>query len=210
MAAIDDLSTGSRSNIAHLLGHLRFRFVHADINDRLVMERVASEAAIIVHLAAAVGVKLIIDRPVHTIETNIMGTDAVLSAAFRYGCRVLIASTSEVYGKGIRVPFREDDDVVLGSTARHRWAYAANPQTRRNDSDNRWLAVRDQARSVRRSFRSRVRGYAAPRPRHRTHPSPSRLGTAYSAGKDTRGRARLPAFGARLMRGAFSRHSELS
>lgn len=126
VVAVDNLSTGRRSNIAHLIGHPRFRFVHADINDRLVMDRVASEAAIIVHLAAAVGVQLIIDRPVHTIETNIMGTEAVLSAGFRYGCKVLIASTSEVYGKGIRVPFREDDDVVLGSTARHRWAYAAS------------------------------------------------------------------------------------
>lgn len=126
IVAVDNLSTGNRSNIAHLLTNPRFRFVHADINDRLVMDHVASDASVIFHLAAAVGVKLIIDRPVHTIETNIMGTEAVLSAGFRYGCRVVIASTSEVYGKGIRVPFREDDDVVLGSTARSRWAYAAS------------------------------------------------------------------------------------
>jgi UDP-glucose 4-epimerase len=124
--AVDDLSTGSRANISHLMGHTHFRFVHADINDRLVMDRLASEASLVVHLAAAVGVELIVKRPVHTIETNIMGTEAVLRAALRYGCRVLIASTSEVYGKGVRVPFEEDDDVVLGSTSRNRWAYAAS------------------------------------------------------------------------------------
>lgn len=100
MVAVDNLSMGRRSNIAHLIGHPRFRFVHADINDRLMMDRVASEAAIKVHLAAAVGVQLIIDRPVHTIETNIMGTEAVLSAGVRCGCKVLVASTSEVYGNG--------------------------------------------------------------------------------------------------------------
>ena len=78
------------------------------------------------HLAAAVGVKLIVEQPVRTIETNVMGTEAVLKAAFRYGCRVLIASTSEVYGKGSRIPFGEDDDVVLGNTTRSRWAYATS------------------------------------------------------------------------------------
>ena len=126
VVVIDNLSTGRKSNIAHLIGRPGFQFVQADINDDVVMDRLASEAEIIIHLAAAVGVQLIIDRPVHTIETNIMGTEAVLRAAFRYGCRTVIASTSEVYGKGIRVPFSEDDDVVLGSTARHRWAYAAS------------------------------------------------------------------------------------
>ena len=79
-----------------------------------------------VHLAAAVGVKLIVERPVQTIETNVGGTEHVLQAALRYGCRVVIASTSEVYGKGSKIPFAEDDDVVLGSTSRSRWAYAAS------------------------------------------------------------------------------------
>jgi UDP-glucose 4-epimerase len=79
-----------------------------------------------VHLAAAVGVKLIVERPVHTIETNIGGAEAVLKAALRYGARVVLASTSEVYGKGARLPFREDDDVLLGPTSRSRWAYAAS------------------------------------------------------------------------------------
>jgi UDP-glucose 4-epimerase len=79
-----------------------------------------------VHLAAAVGVQLIVEHPVHTIQTNVMGTEAVLKAALRYGCRTLIASTSEVYGKGHRIPFSEDDDVLLGATSRSRWSYAAS------------------------------------------------------------------------------------
>ena len=91
-----------------------------------MLDRLASESHAIVHLAAAVGVKLVVERPVQTIETNIMGAEAVLKAAARYRAKVLIASTSEVYGKGTRVPFREDDDVVLGPTSRSRWAYAAS------------------------------------------------------------------------------------
>ena len=126
VTAIDNLSTGRLRNIAHLEGHPHFQFVRASIDDRLVLDRLASEVDVIVHLAAAVGVKLIVEHPVRTIETNVMGTEAVLKAAFRYGCRVLIASTSEVYGKGIRIPFGEDDDVVLGNTTRSRWAYATS------------------------------------------------------------------------------------
>jgi UDP-glucose 4-epimerase len=80
----------------------------------------------VVHLAAAVGVKLIVEDPVHTINTNIMGTDAVLSTAHRYGCKVLIASSSEVYGKGVKVPFEEEDDCVMGATMHSRWAYATS------------------------------------------------------------------------------------
>jgi UDP-glucose 4-epimerase len=124
--AIDDLSTGRMQNIQHLLTHPRFRFARASITDEIVMDRLASQANVIVHLAAAVGVKLIVERPVHTIEMNIMGTEAVLKAALRYQATVLIASTSEVYGKGITMPFHEDDDVVLGPTIRSRWAYAAS------------------------------------------------------------------------------------
>ena len=123
---IDDLSTGRLENVAHHLDHPHFHFARADIRDDIVLDRLASEAHVVVHLAAAVGVKLIVEHPVHTIETNIMGTEAVLKAALRYRCRVLLASTSEVYGKGSRLPFAEDDDVLLGSTSRSRWAYAAS------------------------------------------------------------------------------------
>jgi UDP-glucose 4-epimerase len=90
------------------------------------MDRLVSECDMIFHLAAAVGVMLIVESPVHTIESNVMGTEAVLKAALRYRTKVLIASTSEVYGKGNKIPFSEDDDVVLGSTARSRWSYAAS------------------------------------------------------------------------------------
>jgi len=124
--SVDNLSTGRLENIVHLQGHPQYHFVRADILETVVMDRLASKADIIVHLAAAVGVNLIVDHPVHTIETNIMGTEAVLKVALRYGCRVLIASTSEVYGKGSRIPFAEADDVLLGSTGKSRWAYAAS------------------------------------------------------------------------------------
>lgn len=123
---IDDLSTGKFENIAHLVEHPRFRFAIDDITNEMVMDRLASECDVIFHLAAAVGVMLIVEKPVHTIETNVLGTEAVLRAALRYRAKVLIASTSEVYGKGNQIPFREDDDVVLGPTCRSRWAYAAS------------------------------------------------------------------------------------
>ncbi len=126
VTVIDDLSTGSFNNIQHLVDHPRFRFAIDTITNATVMDRLASECDLIFHLAAAVGVMLIVEKPVHTIETNVMGTDAVLKAALRYRAKVLIASTSEVYGKGNQVPFREDDDIVLGPTSRSRWAYAAS------------------------------------------------------------------------------------
>ena len=124
--AIDDLSTGKMANIEHLRANPAFHFVRAAIQNDLVMDRLASRADVIVHLAAAVGVKLIVERPVHTIETNIMGTEAVLRAALRYNCRVMLASTSEVYGKGAKIPFSEQDDVLLGPTSKSRWSYAAS------------------------------------------------------------------------------------
>ncbi len=123
---IDDLSTGRMKNIAHNLSNSNFHFARASVTDRLVLDRLASQAGVIVHLAAAVGVQLIVEHPVHTIETNVMGTEAVLQAALRYGCRTLLASTSEVYGKGSKIPFAEEDDVLLGSTSKSRWAYAAS------------------------------------------------------------------------------------
>jgi len=123
---IDDLSTGSLDNVAGVLSHPRFQLARASLMDEVVLDRMASQADVIIHLAAAVGVRMIVERPVHTIETNVMGTEAVLKAALRYRRRTLIASTSEVYGKGSKIPFAEDDDVLLGSTARSRWSYAAS------------------------------------------------------------------------------------
>ena len=124
--AIDNLSTGSMDNVTHFLGHPDHRFEQASITDRSIVERMASEADVIVHLAAAVGVKLIVEHPVQTIETNVMGTEEILRVALRNKCRVLIASTSEVYGKGSKFPFAEEDDVLLGATSKSRWAYAAS------------------------------------------------------------------------------------
>jgi len=125
VTVIDNLSTGRFENIAHLKDHPGFRFAIDTITNQVVMDRLVSECDVIVHLAAAVGVRLIVEEPVHTIETNVMGTEAVLQAARRYKVKVLLASTSEVYGKGNNVPFNEDDDVVLGPTTRSRWSYAA-------------------------------------------------------------------------------------
>ena len=124
VTVIDDLSTGRFENIEHLTDNPRFRYAIDTITNALVMDRLASECDVIVHLAAAVGVELIVRDPVHTIETNILGTHAVLQAAARYRKKVLIASTSEVYGKGVAVPFGEDDDRVLGPTTKARWSYS--------------------------------------------------------------------------------------
>ena len=126
VTVIDDLSTGRLDNIASLHGHPGFHVARAVIENQVVLDRLTSEVDVVVHLAAAVGVRLIVEQPVQTIETNVGGTERVLQAALRYGCRVLVASTSEVYGKGSRIPFGEDDDIVLGPTSRSRWAYAAS------------------------------------------------------------------------------------
>ncbi len=126
VTVIDDLSTGRFENIAHLTRHPNFRFAIDTITNEAVLDRLASECSVIYHLAAAVGVKLIVEKPVHTIQDNVMGTEVVLRTALRYRAKVLIASTSEVYGKGTKVPFREEDDVVLGPTSRSRWGYAAS------------------------------------------------------------------------------------
>lgn len=123
---IDDLSTGQFKNIEHLTDHPRFQFAIDTITNDMVMDRLVSECDIVFHLAAAVGVELIIDSPVHTIETNILGTHAVLRAARRYRKKVLIASTSEIYGKNNHVPFREDDDRLLGPTTKARWSYSTS------------------------------------------------------------------------------------
>lgn len=126
VTVIDNLSTGRVENVVHLLGHPNFHFVRETITHALVLDRLTSEANTVIHLAAAVGVQLIVEDPVRTIRTNINGTEAVLETANRYGCKVLIASTSEVYGKGVKVPFSEDDDRILGSTTHSRWSYATS------------------------------------------------------------------------------------
>jgi UDP-glucose 4-epimerase len=126
VSIIDNLSTGRFSNIEHLVNHSRFRFAIDSITNEVVMDRLASECDVIFHLAAAVGVKLIVEDPVHVIETNILGTHAVLRLANRYRRKVLIASSSEIYGKSDKVPFSEDDDRVEGPTTRSRWSYATS------------------------------------------------------------------------------------
>lgn len=123
---LDNLSTGRLQNIAHHLADPRFTFARASVTDASVLDRLVSQADVVVHLAAAVGVELVVEQPTHTIETNVLGTEAVLRAALRHGPRVLLASTSEVYGKGSRIPFSEEDDVVLGPTSKNRWGYAAS------------------------------------------------------------------------------------
>jgi len=123
---IDDLSTGQLANIKHLLSNDNFRFVEGSVCDEDLVREVIEKGDCIYHLAAAVGVNLIVERPVHTIETNIHGTEVVLSTANQFGKKVLITSTSEVYGKNEQVPFKEDDDMVLGSTKFSRWSYACS------------------------------------------------------------------------------------
>ena len=123
---LDDLSTGSIDNIAHLKGRPGFHYtIDSVFNDPLVAEMV-DRADVVFHLAAAVGVKLIVEKPVHTIETNVHGTEVILKHAAKKKKLVFIASTSEVYGKSAQVPFREDADLVMGATTRHRWAYACS------------------------------------------------------------------------------------
>lgn len=126
VAILDNLSTGSFDNIREFTNHPLFSFAIDTLDNPLVLDRLASEADAIVHLAAAVGVQLVVERPTETIETNVLGTHAVLAAARRYRCRTLIASTSEVYGKGVKIPFGEDDDLLLGASSRSRWSYAAS------------------------------------------------------------------------------------
>jgi UDP-glucose 4-epimerase len=126
VTVIDDLSTGRFENIDPLTKNPGFRFALETITNETVMDRLGSECDRILHLAAAVGVQLIVNDPVHTIETNVMGSDAVLRVARRYRRKVFLASTSEVYGKNNKVPFREEDDGVFGATTITRWAYATS------------------------------------------------------------------------------------
>jgi UDP-glucose 4-epimerase len=124
--ALDNLSTGSIENIAHLKTHPGFHYTIDTVTNEPVLAELIDLCDVVVHLAAAVGVKLIVEAPVHTIETNVHGTEVVLKLASKKKKKVLIASTSEVYGKSVNVPFREDADLVLGPSDKHRWAYACS------------------------------------------------------------------------------------
>jgi UDP-glucose 4-epimerase len=121
---IDDLSTGRFGNIRHLQGNPALQFINDSILNERLLERFIPSMDLVFHLAAAVGVRHILADPLAAINTNVRGTEAVLDHAFRYWKRIVIASTSEIYGKAAQVPFREDDDRVLGSTAVSRWSYS--------------------------------------------------------------------------------------
>ena len=123
---LDNLSTGSVENIRHLKSNERMSYHFDDIENRQLVAELVDDADIVVHLAAAVGVKLIVESPVRTIETNVNGTQMILEAAYKKRKLVLTASTSEVYGKNTNVPFHEDADLVLGATTKGRWSYAAS------------------------------------------------------------------------------------
>jgi UDP-glucose 4-epimerase len=123
---IDDLSTGSMDNIAHLKQRPGFSYTIDTVMNEPLTAELIDRADVVFHLAAAVGVKLIVESPVRTIETNVHGTEVVLKHASKKQKLVVVFSTSEVYGKSVAVPFREDADLVMGPTSKHRWAYACS------------------------------------------------------------------------------------
>ena len=123
---LDDLSTGSIDNIRHLQKHPRFHYTIDSVRHEAVVAELVDQCDVVFHLAAAVGVKLIVESPVRTIETNVHGTEVVLAQADKKKKKVLIASTSEVYGLSDQVPFREDGNLVLGATTKGRWSYACS------------------------------------------------------------------------------------
>ncbi len=126
VVVLDDLSTGSFENIAHLVGKRGFAYYIGKVEDRGLLEKSLEGVGRVYHLAAAVGVRLIVEDPVRTIETNINATQLVLELAVKYGKQVLLTSTSEVYGKSEKVPFSEEDDVMYGPTSHSRWSYAVS------------------------------------------------------------------------------------
>lgn len=132
---LDDLSTGAMENIAHLVGRPGFEYRIGTALDAPLVSEFVDRADLTVHLAAAVGVRLIVERPVHTIETNVRATEVVLAAAAKKQRPVVVASTSEVYGKSAHVPFREEQDLQLGPTSHSRWAYACSKAL------DEWLAL---------------------------------------------------------------------
>jgi UDP-glucose 4-epimerase len=126
VSVIDDLSTGSFDNIAHLKGAAGFDYIIDTVFNAPLVAELVDSSDMVFHLSAAVGVRLIVESPVRTIETNVHGTEVVLRAAAKKGKRVVIASTSEVYGKSVKMPFCEQDDLVMGSTTIGRWSYACS------------------------------------------------------------------------------------
>lgn len=126
VSVVDDLSTGSFDNIAHLKGAAGFDYTIDTVFNAPLVAELVDRCDLVFHLSAAVGVRLIVDSPVRTIETNVHGTEVVLRAAAKKGKRVVIASTSEVYGKSAKMPFCEQDDLVMGSTTIGRWSYACS------------------------------------------------------------------------------------
>jgi UDP-glucose 4-epimerase len=132
---LDDLSTGQMDNIGHLVGRPGFEHRVGSAIDPSLVSELVDRCDVTVHLAAAVGVRLIVEKPVHTIETNVRGTEVVLAAAAKKQKLVVLASTSEVYGKGVKIPFSEDDDLKLGPTLHSRWAYACSKAL------DEWLAL---------------------------------------------------------------------
>jgi UDP-glucose 4-epimerase len=124
VVVLDDLSTGRRTNVEHLMHRENFAFVHGSVLDRTLVDHLAGQVDAVFHLAAAVGVKTIIDNPLESLQTNVQGTATVLAAAHRHDNRVLLTSTSEVYGKNSARALREDDDRTLGSSLKSRWTYA--------------------------------------------------------------------------------------
>ncbi|MDP6044124.1 MAG: GDP-mannose 4,6-dehydratase [Phycisphaerae bacterium] len=126
VTVVDDLSTGSLDNLSAVRSNPNFRFVRESVRDISTMTSLIDRCDLVYHLAAAVGVQLIVDQPVHTIETNIHGSEVVLDLANKFGRKILVASTSEVYGKNTKTPFSEDDDTTLGSTRFTRWSYACS------------------------------------------------------------------------------------
>ena len=123
---LDDLSTGSIDNIAHLKRHPRYHYTIDSVHNQPVVAELIDQCDVVFHLAAAVGVKLIVESPVRTIETNVRGTEVVLAQANKKKKKVLVASTSEVYGLSNDVPFREDGNLVMGATTKGRWSYACS------------------------------------------------------------------------------------
>ena len=126
VTVLDDLSTGRLSNIAAYLDHSSFRLVRGDIRDQALLDELMADSDIAYHLAAAVGVQFVVEDALSTIETNVLGTSTVLRSAHRHQVKVLLASTSEVYGKCATLPAAEDDDVLLGASRHSRWCYAAS------------------------------------------------------------------------------------
>ncbi|MFH1387064.1 MAG: GDP-mannose 4,6-dehydratase [bacterium] len=126
VTVIDDLSTGDFKNIELYRNNKKYRFVVDDILNEQILDRLIAENEVVIHLAAAVGVKMIVDEPVRVIRANVQGTEVVLKIANRYKRKILITSTSEVYGKSSALPFTEESDLVLGPTSKQRWAYACS------------------------------------------------------------------------------------